>query len=215
MFLSNHKPNKLLLSAVLATAFVVSILLYAGCGNDDSDNNGNNLPTGNWVADGIISSGEYADSRAFGNNYEIHWRSDAQFAYFAVKAFTDGWVAVSFQPDPSLKKLGADMVLGYVENGQTIIYDLHATGAYGPHPLDTDLGGTYDILEFAGNETGGYTTIEFKRALSTQDQYDQDITSGNNNILWAYGTEDSLFTGHRAEEAGQPEGESGYGKITV
>lgn len=199
----------------LVGILVLLPLLISSAGCSGENNEDNSEPTVNWVADGVISSGEYVSSKGFGPNYELYWRSDTQFVYFAIKAQTNGWVAVAFQPDISLKKLDADMVLGYVSNSQTTIYDLHATGIYGPHPQDTELGGTDNILEYAGSETGGFTIIEFKRALATGDMHDQNITSGTNDILWAYGTEDDVFTGHRAEEEGQPEGGAGYGKITI
>jgi hypothetical protein len=48
------------------------------------------------------------------------------------------------------------------------------------------IGGTDDILEFGGKQDGGYTTIEFKRALKTNDEYDQEPVKGKNKIIWAY-----------------------------
>ncbi len=67
------------------------------------------------------------------------------------------------------------------------------------------LGGTDDILDYAGvqganvevsedEDSPVITTIEFKRKLNTGDQYDQIIYSGPNNIIWAYGREDSRDT---------------------
>ncbi|MBU2607825.1 MAG: hypothetical protein KKF26_00745, partial [Chloroflexi bacterium] len=121
-------------------------------------------PKADWAADGVIRPNEYTGSNTYGN-YEVHWTSDDQFIYVGMKAKTSGFVAVAVQPGSKMKD--ADMVFGFVKDGETTVYDLFSTGDFGPHPPDTQLGGTDDVLEFAGKEEGGFTTIEFKRALDT------------------------------------------------
>jgi hypothetical protein len=68
------------------------------------------------------------------------------------------------------------------------------------------LGGTNDILEFAGTERDGYTILELKRALKTPDQYDLEIHKGSNKIIWSYGDSDSLDIKHSVR---------GYGEIVI
>ena len=77
---------------------------------------------------------------------------------------------------------------------------------FGPHPQDTELGGTNDILEFAGKEEDGYTTIEFKRKLDTGDKYDNPLVKGKNQILWSYGPDDTATSKHVNR---------GYGEISL
>jgi hypothetical protein len=55
-------------------------------------------------------------------------------------------------------------------------------------------------------EKNGYTTIEFKRALTTNDDYDNLLKIGSNTIIWAYGTSDDLNIQHSTR---------GYGAIIV
>ena len=156
-----------------------------------------------FKADGIISDGEYASKQAYDNgNYEIQWTSDGTSIYIAMKAKTTGFVAVGIQPGTTMKD--ADIVFGFVKDAKVQIFDLFSTGSFGPHPADTELGGTNDILEFGGKEDGGYTIIEFKRALKTNDKNDNEIVKGKNKIIWAYGNTDALNIQHSAR---------GYGEI--
>jgi hypothetical protein len=111
-----------------------------------------------------------------------------------MKAKTSGWLAVGTQPGTTMKD--ADLVMGFVSDGKAIVYDLYSTGDFGPHPPDTELGGTNDILEFGGKEMGGYTTIEFKRLLGTGDKYDRPFSLGANTIMWSYGSDDQSTKKH-------------------
>jgi hypothetical protein len=146
-----------------------------------------------WSADGIITDGEYGGAATFGD-YEIHWTSDGNYIYIGMKAKTSGWLAVGTQPGTTMKD--ADLVMGFVSDGKATVYDLYSTGDFGPHPPDTELGGTNDIIEFGGKEMGGYTTIEFKRLLDTGDKYDRLFSVGANTIMWSYGSDDQSTIKH-------------------
>jgi len=161
------------------------------------------IPLTSWIADGIIQANEYNGMNSYGN-YEVHWRNDEEFVYIAIKAAVTGYVALGIQPGSRMKD--ADMILGYVKDGVPTIGDLFSTGDFGPHSPDTQLGGTDDILEFNGNEENGTTTIEFKRALTTGDEFDITLTKGTQKIIWSYGSEDSILTKHTGR---------GYGEITL
>jgi hypothetical protein len=153
-----------------------------------------------WLADGTIKAREYYGSNTYGI-YEIYWRSDEQYVYIGMKAKTSGWLAMAIQPGSRMKD--ADMVFGFVKDGETTVSDLFSTGNFGPHHPDTELGGTDDISEFGGKEEGGYTTIEFKRALNTGDKYDNTLSKGANKIIWAYGSSDSLTQKHATRGYGE------------
>jgi hypothetical protein len=158
-----------------------------------------------WTADGEIKVGEYDYTDTFGNSYEIFWSSDDEYIYIGIRAVTTGWVALGFQPD-NRSDTSVDMILGFVADDRSIVmYDLFYAEYPGDNPRDTVLGGTYDIEESDGvqgtdvevsedEDSPVITTIEFKRKLNTGDQYDQIIYSGPNNIIWAYGREDSRDT---------------------
>jgi len=160
-------------------------------------------PAEEWNADGLFGNREYRAETKYGD-YEIRWASDDKYLYVGIKAKTTGWVAVGIEP--SFKMKDADMVFGFVKDGETTISDAFSTGAYGPHAPDTELGGTDDILEFGGKEEGGFTIIEFKRALNTGDKYDKELSNGANRIIWAYGSTDKLTEKHTRR---------GYGEMTL
>jgi len=160
-------------------------------------------PADVWSADGVITMREYSGNMREGK-YLISWWSDTQYVYIGVRVETNGWVAVGIQTGSKMKD--ADMVFGFVEDGHVEIYDLFSTGDFGPHPPDTELGGTDDILEFGGSEADGFTTIEFKRALDTGDEFDIPLSQGVNRIIWAYGSSDGLAARHSNR---------GYGEINL
>ena len=160
-------------------------------------------PSESWSADGVIGRTEYLGEMNY-NNHEIFWSNDQQYVYIALKAKTAGWVAVGIQPGSRMKD--ADMIMGFVRDGEVTVLDLFSTGDFGPHPADTELGGTFDIIDFGGKEAEGYTIIEFKRALDTGDQYDNKLSIGQNLIIWAYGSADVSDRKHASR---------GYGEIII
>ena len=162
-------------------------------------------PGGAWEADGVITPGEYTGVQVYGN-YEIHWARDEEHIYVGMRARTGGWVAVGFDATPGAGMADADMILGAVNCCGVTISDEFGTGPTAHRP-DTELGGTDDILEFGGTEQGGWTTIEFKRALDTGDPYDAVLTEGTVTIIWAYSSSKSLTAYHSANR--------GYGEITL
>ena len=150
-------------------------------------------PKTGWVPDGVINPEEYTGVKTY-DDYEIHWDSDEEYIYVGIKAKTSGFVAMAVQPGSLVKN--ADMVLGFVKDGEVTVYDMFSIGDNGLHPPDTELGGTNDILEFGGSEEDGFTTIEFKRTLDTGDDHDNPLSKGVNKIIWSYGSSDSPTLKH-------------------
>ena len=196
---------------LITSCLIVATLLMVSCGPVEvEDEEVVSAPTPTipkpvelWSADGIIKVGEYTSDVQYGD-YQIFWWSDDQYAYIGLRAKTNGFVAVGIQPGSRMEN--ADMIFGYVEAGETTIMDMFSTGDFGPHPPDTELGGTNDIIEYGGSEVDGLTTIEFKRPLSTGDKYDNPLSKGINKIIWSYGSADEIEQKHIAR---------GYGEITL
>lgn len=155
-----------------------------------------------WRADGAIHSHEYAANASY-EDYHLYWRNDSEYMYTGIAAKTDGWVAVGFRPSSRMKD--ADIVLGYVEEGTATVLDMISLGEFGPHPEDVDEGGTDDILEYAGSEAEGFTVIEFKRALVTGDEYDEELAPGTVEIIWSYGSSDNPTDRHTNRGHGEIE----------
>jgi len=151
---------------------------------------------GEWAPDGIISKGEYAKNLSLSSGrYKVHWRNDADELLMAMEGRTAGFVAIGFEPVQAM--MGADMIMGWVSNGDPTVLDLNSTGIFGPHPPDEDLGGRDDILESGGNESSGWTVIEFKRKMNTGDPFDKSFQPGQKvNIIWSMSSSDSLAPRH-------------------
>jgi len=156
--------------------------------------------------DGTISDNEYDSSAEFrSGDYKLYWSVVGDEIHFAIICETTGWVALGIDPDSG--KIGADMIIGWVtDTGEVEIFDTYSKSE-SSHPRDTDLGGTFDISEYAGTQTSTHTIIEFKRPLSTGDQYDKAIPAeGSIKIIWAFGSSDSFSKKHKA---------AGFGTIST
>ncbi len=206
--------------AVLLTAAVflalAGLLALAGCGNGTettpSTTTTTGSPTGattppstqdladNWAPDGVLSEGEYTGEFSSGN-YLVRWFVHEDTAYFGVRAQTDGWVALGIQPGEAMQD--ADIIIGFVDDSGADITDQFSTGFFGPHSPDTELGGQDNILESGGGTADGATVIEFSRRLDTGDDFDNPLSSGDNQIIWSYGSTDDTGRQHTVRGGGE------------
>jgi hypothetical protein len=147
--------------------------------------------------DGTIADEEYSASLTVSDGeYELFWSLDADTAHFAIRARTEGWVALGIEPELAMNQ--ADMIFGWVEgDGSVVVLDAFATGMFGPHPPDEELGGTTDLLDYAGREVDGVTVLEFSRPVDTGDSYDKPLLSeGEVKVIWAIGGSDGSQSPH-------------------
>jgi len=150
--------------------------------------------------DGIVRLGEYAH-RTDAGGFEVHWSNDLNYLRIGIVSPGTGYLAIGFDPDYRMR--GADFVLAAVEDGRLLIRDDYGDGAVS-HAADELLGGTDDILEAAGREEGGRTTVEFVIPLVTRDRYDKTLVPGETySILVAYHeTNDSFAVRHSRRGSG-------------
>ncbi|PMQ02046.1 MAG: dopamine beta hydroxylase [Dictyoglomus sp. NZ13-RE01] len=146
--------------------------------------------------DGILSPNEYKNYASFSNGeYKIFWSIIDDGVYILITALTKGWIALGI--NPGVKAGEADYILGYVKDKEVKVVDYWAPAKHVDHVPDVKLGGKDDILEYAGVESGNYTTIEFRRKLVTGDKYDKEFPkTGTLKIVWALGPSDDLSTKH-------------------
>lgn len=157
-----------------------------------------------WKADGVVGDSEYSRSMHLqspskqgysGGDMQLSWRNDGDYLYLALNGSTNGWLAIGFEPSEWMKD--ADIVMASVDGGKAVVLDEYCTGNYGPHIEDTMLGGTDDIEEFGGRETGGRTIIEFKRRLDTGDKFDKAFSPGQSiSIIWALSSSPDMSHKH-------------------
>ena len=142
-----------------------------------------------WVADGMVTDGEYAHEGEFGE-VRVWWRNDDEFLYLAMEAETQGWLAVGLDPEDRMK--GANFVFGAISDGEVLLWDAYGTAPTGAtHPPDEDLGGTNDIVAYAGREENGKTTLEAQIPLDSGDEFDKPLQPGQSySIIVATGTSD-------------------------
>ena len=158
-------------------------------------------PMAKWQADGAISEGEYAHQTTIGD-VNLWWYNDAEFLYLAMEASTTGWVAVGI--DPVSRMQGADYIFGAVVDGEAMIWDAFGTAPVGnAHPPDEELGGTNDIVAYAGVEEGGVTRFEVQIPLDSGDEFDKPLEPGKTYaVIVAVGASDSFDARHSSRAAG-------------
>ncbi len=164
-------------------------------------------------ADGIVSAGEYESSTVLDDgNVVVSWNMAADRLEAAISAKTAGWVSIGFDPVDVMD--GADMVIGWMNSeGGANVLDCFATGAFGPHPADTDLGGKDDLTARSASEKDGITTIEFSRPKTAGDAFDKTVGNGT-NFIWAYSETDGFDDYHTKAGYGvlQASGDGGASK---
>ncbi len=148
--------------------------------------------------DGDIHEGEYEFHISLGDgHFDLYWKFlDNDTIQMAIQAKASGMVAVGF--DPTVRMKDADMVIGYRRSsGEFDLHDTYSIDETGPHPDDVDEGGSFDLLEYTVKESGGVTTAEFTRLLSTGDDLDNDIPrEGKMTLIWATSKTDEFETYH-------------------
>ena len=193
------------MKSVYATLLIGALLVLSGCvETPEKQMVSEKVASEEWVANGVVGENEYsrsivlvgpAKSGYSGGEMEISWRNDQENLYMALKGETFGWISIGFDPLEWMKD--ADMILATVEDGKAIVLDEYSSGNYGPHEDDTYFGGTYDILESGGSESDGYTIVEFKRRLSTGDEFDEALVPGQTvSIIWAMADSKSRYMKH-------------------
>lgn len=106
----------------------------------------------------------------------VQWKIDGSMISVQVSGATTGWVAVGF--DPSKQMADANIIIGYVENGEVFLRDDYGIGNV-RHGADVDNGGTYDLTNVEGTEAGGVTTIRFTMPLESGDALDKPLIPGS------------------------------------
>jgi len=169
----------------------------AGCGSKEPASSTISGPPPK--SDGVIGEGEY--ERHYHNaqiNMDLYWSISGDAIYLGLKSPGQGWVAIGLDPTGPIMQ-GADILIGYMQNGQLYLTDEYAADITS-HTPDTQLGGRDDLLQKAGSESEQGTIIEFVRKLNTRDGYDQPIIAGQRIVMLAYSDSDDT-SGYHGETA--------------
>lgn len=161
----------------LTLPIIALTLALLGAGVLTFDLSSKEQPAQGLAVDGKIGEAEYQNHLRVENiRMDLYWTIKEDRIYVGLHALAKGWLAIGFDPEGPFMK-GADIVIGYVKDGQIFLQDNYANGPTG-HTADTELGSRDDILEKAGSQDEKGTTIEFSRLLDTGDQFDKPIREG-------------------------------------
>lgn len=184
------------MDAVKIGIMLLLAIVAAGCSDAVTDSTiQESEGTGQWNPDGVISEGEYTKSLFVNDgNYIVHWKFENETIVFGLETTSKGWAGIGFEPTARMKD--ADIILGGSADGAPYIFDMFSTGLTGPHPPDTELGGTLDIIAFNATERTDGTVVEFSRKTDTGDPYDAVLLPGGEvTIIWAQaGSDEPLFS---------------------
>lgn len=193
---SNHSVAKLVM---IVSPALIAISALSGCGGGGGNTTTNNpfttQPTTSSLPLMDFPAGKYTNDVLYLDEFRLAYtvNNDGTISV-GIKAKTGGYLAIAIG-SPHGK---SDVWIGYVNAGQATLFDTHDASESGNHPLDTATGGTNDLTNVTGNETGGVTTIEFKRKLNTGDIYDLPLLKGDNIVTWAIGVSDDISQEHSA-----------------
>jgi DOMON domain len=184
-------------SRSLAAILVIVALLLSGCGSGGSPES---LPAATATEqpaaaiDGLAMTDEYERSQTI-STVEVSWTIDGDNLRMALSAPCTGYISVGF--DPENRKEGGNYIIGYVADGEAVVRD-HVGTRGNLHDADTDLGGTDNILAFAGTEIDGQTTLEFIIPLDSGDDFDRPLVPGNKHVILVafQNTRDDLISIH-------------------
>ncbi|MFQ5712040.1 MAG: DOMON domain-containing protein [Candidatus Geothermarchaeales archaeon] len=126
--------------------------------------------------DGRIGADEYQGHYLDGDTeIEVYWEHDGVNMYVGLVSPGTGWVGIGFGPS-GIGMDGANMVIGYVKEGKLDIKDVIGVGY--KHYSDVSRGGRDDVIDAAGAEGGGKTTLEFVFPLDSGDSLDHSFKPG-------------------------------------
>lgn len=156
------------------------VMLVLGCGSGAS-------------ADAVVEQSEQGKTITV-DDFEMSWVISGNQMEITMTAPTTGWVSVGFDPSAAMKD--ADIIIGYVDDGDVHLRDDWGDGHISHRP-DTYLGGTDDATAVFGSEEDGVTSITFRIPMDSGDQYDKVLMEGVTvKVILAYGPDgDDSFTG--------------------
>ena len=190
--------QKILVIAILLITGI-TFIYFSSTENGYAENNSGDVPENKTetetivlpIVDGLVEEEEYSNlvyDAATG--ISVGWTNNDESIYIALISPGKGWVSIGIDPDSGMK--GANFIIGYYDEG-VYISDEYGTSNF-VHNTDKNLGGTDDILEYAGSETD-QTVIEFKIPLDSGDRYDKSLKSGNRyDCIIAYNNNADNFT---------------------
>ncbi|XP_049544997.1 MOXD1 homolog 2-like [Anopheles darlingi] len=131
----------------------------------------------------VVVMGAHWDHAIFlDEDYRLLWSITGQDITFEVQARTHGYIGLGFSKDGTI--YGADIVIGWVDQGQVHFQDRHVKKHGDGQPL---VDSSQDYVLLLGYENQTHTVLRFKRKLDTCDvAYDVPITNDTMRVIYMY-----------------------------
>jgi hypothetical protein len=134
--------------------------------------------------DGKIGAAEYSNYGRFvdeDTGMQAYLEHDGNSLYVGLKSPGNGWIAIGFGNDAKDMEKGANVIMGYMDNGTLALRDDYAPKIDGEmkHDPVENFGGKNDIISAKGTEDSSGTTIEFVVSLNSTDKYGRHLEAGN------------------------------------
>jgi len=142
--------------------------------------------------DGVLAPGDYRNVLVDpATGLEVSWQNDGETIYVGLSAEVAGYVAIGFAPERRME--GANILIAAVSDGELLIEDHFGTSQTG-HSKDV----ASNVIQAAGTEEDGRTTVEFAYPLDTGAEDDKPLLPGSDVviILAVHSSSDSLATRH-------------------
>jgi hypothetical protein len=143
---------------------------------------------------GGVFASDYAH-RVEAGEVTVAWTLDGDLIHMELSAKTAGWVSIGIDPEDAMG--GADIIIGAVRNDKVRIEDHFGDRKRG-HSPDEKLGGANHVINPAGIEKDGITTISFTRSVAAAEEWDKPFnTIGKTRVMVAHGSRDSFVASHQ------------------
>ena len=173
-------------------------LLLAGCGGGGrQEAPAESKESAEAAADAApaAAANEQGFQEITSSDIRFQWKVDGSNLQVVVRAPTQGWVGVGFDPTNLMKD--ANFIIGYVADGQASFSDQFGTQLTA-HASDESLGGQVNVGAPSGTEADGATELSFTIPLDSGDQYDRVLAAGQSyDVLLAYGPNDDFEMIHQ------------------
>ena len=141
---------------------------------------------------GMAGAGEWKSAAA--DDFRLEWMVDGDDLHVVFSSITSGWIAVGF--DPTKKMKDANIIMGYVDDGEVIIEDHFGNGQIS-HRNDEAMGGTNNLMNTDGSEIFGVTELIFTIPLDSGDPHDRVLVEGQTyKVIFASHTKDKITMKH-------------------
>jgi hypothetical protein len=145
-----------------------------------------------FVSAVFAGAGEWKTAKT--GDFSLMWMVDGANLNVKLSAPVEGWVAVGFAPTNKMKD--ANIIIGYVENGNVVIED-HFGNSPISHKSDVSADGKDNLTSISGTEKNGVTEISFTIPLNSGDPNDRVLVPGESyKVIFASYSKDKITIKH-------------------